>query len=91
MDLLFCRRHLEYTLLCPILAITYRFVITLGGNWRASIGNSRPELDVDVFLLREAQHLLEAFRATEPWLLDATEGRAQEMLADECPALPAWP
>src|SRR5438132_7878839 len=44
--------------------------------------NPRPELDVDVLLLSEAQHLLEAFLAAEPRLLDAAEGRAQEMLAD---------
>src|SRR5262245_37823957 len=42
----------------------------------------RPELDVDVLFAREEQHFLEALFAPYAGLLDASERRAQEVLAD---------
>src|SRR5437870_5653101 len=41
-----------------------------------------PQPDVDVLLLGEAEHLLEAFLASDTGLLVAAERRAEEMLAD---------
>src|SRR6516162_6153115 len=38
------------------------------------------EVDVNVLLAREAQQLLDAFLASDPGLLVAAEGRAEEML-----------
>src|SRR6185295_10515416 len=42
----------------------------------------RSQLYMDVLFLGEPQHLFETFLAPEPRLLDAPEGRAEEMLAD---------
>ena len=47
----------------------------------AGLSLRRLQLHVDVLFLREGEHLLKAFLTSQPRLLEAAEGRAEEVLA----------